>query len=44
MQFEKVRKNKKMKPWEVFWHSVAWTAICIALILIGIFAAKFIFG
>lgn len=44
MQLEKAKKNKKMKPWEVFWYSLAWTAICLGLILVGVFAARFIFG
>lgn len=44
MQMEKTKKNKKMRPWTVFWYSVAWTVICLSLIVIGAFAAKFIFG
>ena len=44
MQIEKAKNNKKIKPWEAFWYSVAWTAIGLGLVLIGIFAAKFIFG
>lgn len=44
MQMEKAKKTKRIKPWELFWYVLAWTAICLGLILIGAFAAKLIFG
>lgn len=44
MQIEKIKKDKKLTSIEVFYHSVAWTAICLSLIIIGVLAAKIIFG